>query len=176
MLWSTARKPVSESRLPARLTQRHRRTARYDASSVVGDELSKAHACPGCGTPLKRRTVRCAACESKEATKRLVEIAANGRQRSHNPDAQARRADARRRDLRALREWKEADQPVWLTDEFYATEIQARLAFVTISRLASAVGVSRPYASDIRSGKRRPHPRHWLTLAELVGVTSTNGQ
>ena len=65
---------------------------------------------------------------------------------------------------------------MWLTEEFYATEIQARLAFVTISRLASAVGVSRPYASDIRSGKRRPHPRHWPTLAKLVGVTSTDGQ
>ena len=54
---------------------------------MVGDELSKAHACPGCGAPLKRRTARCAACESKEATKRLIEIAANNRQHSHNPDA-----------------------------------------------------------------------------------------
>jgi hypothetical protein len=29
-----------------------------------------------------------------------------------------------------------------------------------------------PYASDIRAGRRRPHPRHWLSLARLAGVSS----
>ena len=24
--------------------------------------------------------------------------------------------------------------------------------------------------ADIRAGRRRPHPRHWLALAELVGI------
>jgi hypothetical protein len=27
------------------------------------------------------------------------------------------------------------------------------------------------YAKDIRIGKCRPHPRHWVKLAELVGVS-----
>lgn len=27
-----------------------------------------------------------------------------------------------------------------------------------------------PYAADIRAGRRRPHPRHWLALAELAGI------
>jgi hypothetical protein len=31
--------------------------------------------------------------------------------------------------------------------------------------------VSLPYASDIRAGRRRPHPRHWLSLAQLVSVS-----
>ena len=29
--------------------------------------------------------------------------------------------------------------------------------------------VSLAYAADIRTGRRRPHPRHWLTIAQLVG-------
>ena len=28
-----------------------------------------------------------------------------------------------------------------------------------------------PYAADIRKGRHCPHPRHWLALAELVGVS-----
>jgi len=30
--------------------------------------------------------------------------------------------------------------------------------------------VSQPYAAFIRSGRRRPHPRHWLAFANLVGA------
>jgi hypothetical protein len=37
------------------------------------------------------------------------------------------------------------------------------------SAIASRIGVSRWYAGRIREGYR-PHPRHWLALAELIGV------
>ena len=40
-----------------------------------------------------------------------------------------------------------------------------------LSQIASAIGVSIPYASDIRRGGRRPHARHWQTLATLVNVS-----
>jgi len=39
----------------------------------------------------------------------------------------------------------------------------------SISRTTS-IGVSEPYAADIRAGERVPHPRHWQTLAQLVGA------
>jgi len=84
--------------------------------------------------------------------------AERGRQLAHNADAQARRAEARRRDLRALREWRDTDQPAWLTEQSYAAEIQPRLQYVTLSRLSAALCVSHPYASKIRAGRRRPHP------------------
>jgi hypothetical protein len=42
---------------------------------------------------------------------------------------------------------------------------------VTISTIALTLGVSLPYASDIRAGRRQPHPRHWLSLARLVAVS-----
>jgi hypothetical protein len=34
--------------------------------------------------------------------------------------------------------------------------------------IASALGISEPYATDIRAGRRIPHPRHWMILARLV--------
>jgi hypothetical protein len=36
----------------------------------------------------------------------------------------------------------------------------------------NAIGVSWLYASQIRRGMKRPHARHWMKLAELVGVDS----
>jgi hypothetical protein len=41
-----------------------------------------------------------------------------------------------------------------------------------VSAIASALNVSLPYATQIRAGRCRPHPRHWQALAELVGVLS----
>lgn len=38
----------------------------------------------------------------------------------------------------------------------------------------SALGISVTYAVAIRAGRRRPHPRHWGTLAELAGVSAVN--
>jgi outer membrane protein assembly factor BamB len=52
-------------------------------------------------------------------------------------------------------------------DRFTPTKLSA----VTISALASTLGVSEPYAADIRAGRHRPHPRHWGSLAKMVGVS-----
>jgi len=73
------------------------------------------------------------------------------------------------RDL-AKRQWSPAQQSSWLTEEFYKTKIEPVLTKASLSQIASAIQVSIPYASDIRKGRRRPHPRLWLALAELVGL------
>jgi hypothetical protein len=54
----------------------------------------------------------------------------------------------------------------------YVKQVQPALARVAKSLIRSALGVSEPYASDIRAGKRIPHPRHWQALAGLAGVSS----
>lgn len=51
-----------------------------------------------------------------------------------------------------------------------SVERDPRLAGVAVSALRSALGISEPYAAFIRSGSRVPHPRHWQTLARLVGL------
>ena len=57
-----------------------------------------------------------------------------------------------------------------LTEEFYREKIQPRLSGITVPAIASALGLSRPYAAEIRAGRKLPHPRHWEKLAKLVGV------
>jgi len=51
--------------------------------------------------------------------------------------------------------------------------VQPALVRVAKSTVRSVLRVSEPYASDIQSGKRVPHPRHWRALAELVGVSGS---
>jgi hypothetical protein len=77
----------------------------------------------------------------------------------------------------AQQAWKESDLPSWLNEneKVYTEQIQPRLAGIASSALASAIGVSRQYAINIRAGRRRPHPPHWLTLARIVEVSQDDG-
>ena len=49
-------------------------------------------------------------------------------------------------------------------------ELLASSQWLSISALSSTLGVSEPYAADIRAG-RRPHPRYWEALPELVSIS-----
>jgi len=64
----------------------------------------------------------------------------------HGPQAQGRRKETKRRHDLARQNWSPADQPNWLTEDVYATEIQPRLKTATLSRIATTVSVSIPYA------------------------------
>jgi len=88
---------------------------------------------------------------------------------THDPIAHARRASAQQPQAAARKAWNPTDRPAWLDEAFYREKIQPRVANMTISGLTSALRVARSYATNIRAG-RRPHPRHWLTLAQLVDV------
>jgi hypothetical protein len=66
------------------------------------------------------------------------------------------RIRSRPRNLHATREKK------------YNEKIRPRLAEFPVSAISAALGVSRPHATDIRAGRRIPHPRHWLALAKLA--------
>jgi hypothetical protein len=114
----------------------------------------------------------CSACAPTNSKEALVEAARKGRIVAQSPQALARLAEKQRSHRLAERAWNPADQPDWLDDKAYTQEIHPRLADVTISSIALTLGVSLPYASDIRAGRRRPHPRHWLNLARLLGISS----
>ena len=103
----------------------------------------------------------------------MLPVAAKGRLLAQTPQAQARRVAARRRNIAAEHAWKASDQPEWLTETVYIDQIQPRLAKISASKLASALRVSAPYAVNIRAGRCRPHPRHWLTLARVVGLSKS---
>jgi len=101
----------------------------------------------------------------------LIEAAKAGRVATISVKAQALRSATQRRQAAALKAWNPADKPDWLDDKAYREEIQPHLAGITVPSIMSAVAVSEPYATNIRAGRCIPHPRHWLTLARLVGAS-----
>jgi hypothetical protein len=63
--------------------------------------------------------------------------------------------------------WRQADKPAWLNEEIYRAKIQPRLSGITIPVLMSALNVSKPYAADIRAGRRQD------TCADGASYTQT---
>lgn len=104
------------------------------------------------------------------STEALIEAAQPGRVASHTPEAEARRGETQRRQHAARRGWRPSDLPAWLNEQAYREKIQPRLREITVPTISTALGISEPYATDIRAGKRVPHPRHWKSLAILAGA------
>jgi len=170
-LSSGIRKQVPTGLPPTRLTQNQRREARGITTEPSTKRPPKPmRICRTCGANLYRGRTHCAACAVPASKERFVEVAWRGRIASHSNQAEMSRAKTQRRNTTAIYAWKPSDLPAWLSKETYEQKIQPCLAVLTVSIISSALDVSRGYATDIRAGRRRPHPRHWLILAKLVGV------
>ena len=175
VLWSTVRTSQRHAGPKTPLTQRHRREVKGASLPTVQRPQDPPRVCRMCGTTVRHGHTHCAECWARAGHERMRAVAAKGRLVAHTPEAQARRAAARRRNAAAQRAWKETDQPAWLTEQVYREQIQPRLTGVSAPRLAAALGVSTPYAVDIRAGRRCPHLRHWGALARLVGAMASGG-
>jgi hypothetical protein len=99
-----------------------------------------------------------------------VEAAKQGRIAAQSDQAQELRAETQRQHARAKAGWNPSDLPAWLNKNAYIREIQPQLKKITLSTLASTLGISIPYAVDVRKGRRVPHPRHWKKLSVLVNA------
>jgi CRISPR associated protein Cas1 len=172
-LWGSIRKRIREEHtLPTRLTQRRRSEGRGNAFKIeIALPPHPKKVCPGCGATTRGRKL-CASCGREVRREKLIEFAKMGRIVAQSPKSQEKRSKSQQRHRAAQRAWRPSDRPDWLTEATYVERIQPRLAGVTISALASTLGVSDYYAADIRAGRRRPHPRHWEALAELVKVSA----
>ena len=166
--WLTTHKRIQSNLAPTHLTQTHRREAKGKMIPAASPTREPQNICLGCGKNVGSGSTHCAVCAVEVSRTKMVEIAKQGRLASKTPESRARLAMTQRRQATARRNWNPSSQPEWLTDEFYKGQIQPRLVNVTLSQIASAIGVSILYASDIRRARRRPHPRHWEALAELV--------
>lgn len=170
--WSTIRRP--DTPFTTRLTQNNKRAAKGSPAQSPFKQLPfQLRVCLDCGKPIDRSHSWCAECSRKNSIKTLIGGAKLGRVIAHGALAQARLKETKLRHDLARKEWSPTNQPGWLTQAVYETEIQPKLISASLSQLASAIGVSIQYASDIRKGTRRPHPRHWLALANLVSVQSS---
>jgi CRISPR-associated protein Cas1 len=170
-IWSSVSKPTSTSKrarqlTATRLTQSRKRSVKgSDVPSVKAPKPDSV--CRGCGKIVRRGKHYCQRC-AVEVTNENFDA---GRKSAQSPEHLAKRASTMRRHKQAIQNWNPSDLPPWLTGNVYVRQIQPALASVGKSQIRSALGVSEPYSSDIRAGKRIPHPRHWQALAELVGVS-----
>jgi CRISPR-associated endonuclease Cas1 len=169
--WTPSARRDTGFRLPTRLTQRHKREAK-GASPLPSPvlEARRENVCRGCGKTIRHQFRHCRSCASDGWSKHMVDVARVGRLSANSPQAQAKRRSTQRRNHQARRSWKPSSQPAWLTKEFYSEEIQPLLAQMSGRAIARTIGVSCVYATRIRRG-RRPHPRHWQRLADLVGIS-----
>ena len=138
--------PPSRAKAPAtRLTQNRKR----EAKGIPTDERV---------TPFESR-------ENVLVAPKFVRLNAR------DPIAQARRADTQRRQTAARKAWNPSSNPGWLDEMFYREKILPRLATIAAPAISTTLGVSSSHATNIRAG-RVPHPRHWLKLARLLGMSS----
>ncbi len=171
-LWSTMRKPTGQAYPATRLSQSRRRQAKgssFDARSE--NTLRPLRICRICGAAINRGQTYCASCAVGVSREGLIEAAKLGRIATHSREAEALRAKTQRKHAAAISTWQASQLPEWLNEEAYRTKIQPALAGMTVPAIATALGISEPYAADIRAGRRTPHPRNWLTLAQLVSVS-----
>jgi CRISPR-associated endonuclease Cas1 len=168
--WSTIRKP--DAPFVTRLTQGNKREAKgLPPVPPTKPAPQPENVCRVCGTSVSLRRNYCSECEATTTHEHIVEIAKVGRIASHAPGPKARRAETQRLHALAKKTWQPSSLPAWLTDESYRHKIQPLLVGIANPAIMSALGVSVSYAVAIRAGRRRPHPRHWEALAQLVGVT-----
>jgi CRISPR-associated endonuclease Cas1 len=174
VLWSAVRHNGRRTPAPTHLTQSHRRDAKGVAHLRFASPPQPPHLCRTCGGKVTAGFDRCGSCKIPDCKNALIEAAEKGRLASHTSDAEAKRAKNRRENVAAQRAWIPSDQPRWLDKEAYLDKIRPRLAEMTVLTLRMTLCVSKGYATNIRSGKRIPHPRHWEKLARLVGIETAN--
>jgi hypothetical protein len=173
IFWASAKSAASHLSPATRLTQRYRSIAKGGAENPATTPAPESPIlCKLCGTSIRGHQKFCSKCAPTNSKEALIEAAHEGRIAAQTPKVLARLAAKQRSHRTAERNWNAAEQADRLDQATYKEQIHPRLVDVTISTIALTLGVSLPYASDIRAGRRRPHPRHWLSLARLAGVSS----
>jgi hypothetical protein len=171
-LWSSIRKRTRKLGPTTRLTRRRNREAQGSDSLPPPEPSVRPQClCHFCGITIEPERSYCPSCAVAFSTEELKKAAPSGWIATQGANAQALRAKTQRRNAAAKKAWDSASLPSWLNEDAYHQRIQPLLAGISAGRIAAALSVSWMYAAHIRRGKRRPHPRHWRKLAELVGVS-----
>jgi CRISPR-associated endonuclease Cas1 len=170
-LWKRRTQSTRSRPLSTPLTQARRRIAQGgDPSPRILSGPNRVKVCLTCGGRLKRDADYCGRCSKEVSRSNLLQAAKVGRIAAQSADAAAHRAETLEKQHALRKAWDSSEKPDWLTEKAYRQKIMQRLGKVRVSMIASALAVSLPYATDIRKGKRVPHPRHWQTLAKLAGI------
>lgn len=156
---------------PTPLTRRNLREAQGRSPLPRPRAMPKPEGvCRICGISVTAGKSLCRVCHITFATEQVTKASAERAGCHVSAVAQAQRSETKRLNDKAAKIWNPASQPAWLTPEAYAAKVQPRLGAIRPTDIMRAISVSWMYASYIRRGLKRPHPRHWVKLAELVGV------
>lgn len=171
-LWSRER-ASHKAGPPTRLTQSRKRAAKGISEPVKAGKPAKhpPGVCRTCGKDIAPRRSYCPDCAVDAATQQIKTVTPAARIAGRSDEARAKTSDTCREQRQKQAAWSPANQAAWLTEQTYTERILPALATVSISLIASIMGVSRCHATLVRSGKRLPHARHWQALAQLVGVS-----
>jgi CRISPR-associated endonuclease Cas1 len=167
LLWSG--RQSSASGPATRLTQRRKREAKgRPPLRPVQPAPRPQNTCRICGMSIPAGRSYCSQCSVTSAAERMPEVAQSGRIAAHTAEAEASRSATQRRNALARWEWQRSSHSAAIDEKTFDTKIQPQLRRLTNAAVASAICVSLYYAAEIRRGRRRPHPRHWSSLAKLV--------
>jgi hypothetical protein len=173
-LWNSAKKPGSkEAKVPTRLTQRRRSEGRGNNFAARPSRVPpRKRICEVCGAEGVQNRY-CRSCAVEVSRENMAQVALIGHAKPKTLQQKARISKTLSDHAVANSWWSPSSLPAWLNTEFYVQKIQPQLKTVRVREIAQAMQVSLPYAAFIRSGRRRPHPRHWQVLARLTGLIST---
>jgi CRISPR-associated endonuclease Cas1 len=171
-LCSSAGKSANEGQnLPTRLTQRRRSEGRGNTFQVsTKPNPHRQKVCEVCGAEGVKNHY-CKSCAVELSRENMAQVALIGHSRTKSQRVRARVSKKISDHAVANTWWDPKNLPSWLTEECYIQKIQPLLRSKKVREVAEAMQVSQAYAALIRSGRRRPHPRHWQALAELVRVS-----
>ena len=148
--------------------------------------------CRGCGGQLpvdsdrsRPRVEWCATClpdrreelasslpaAARRAAQRFTD--STGTRATHTEGARVARSGANARQRAAQHAWDQGEDQAGdgaMSRDWYLELVAPKLRRVTLPAMARVTGASTSAASKWRAGRAVPHPRHWLALAELVGV------
>jgi CRISPR-associated protein Cas1 len=173
-LWNSSRNLAGgEQTLPTRLTQRRKSESRGNKFELRVTPVPRpTRVCEVCGAEgVKNRY--CKSCAVEVSRENMAQVALIGHSQPKTQRTKNRISKKISDHALANTWWDPKGVPSWLTEECYLQRIQPLLRDKKVREIAEAVQVSQPYAAFIRSGRRRPHPRHFLALAGLVGVSSS---
>jgi CRISPR-associated endonuclease Cas1 len=165
-LWKKALGPFAEWMLRT-LWSSNSSTSRIEipATRLTQDRKREAKGIPT--QPLANLPIPASSCAAVSP----FSVTKFGRLDRFDPIAQSRRSESQRRQAAAQQNWNPSEKPDWLDEKFYREQIQPRLTAVRVPSIRKTLAVSEPYAWRIYKGQCVPHPRHWASLAQLVGLS-----
>lgn len=147
------------------------KVSRIERAPVV----EKTRTCKVCGAPTRFRRATCsrgcanelrtASLLTANARARMAELRAQGRDPSTTAEVLDKRSLLSTRNRLAELAW--VDDGGDYSDEKWL-DLYPKLLHIRVDEIVAACGVSKSYASFLRNGKRKPHPRHWAKLIELT--------